>query len=413
MQAMTAQPASEPDAAPGGDRSLDLEDWEAFRALCHDTLDRLVDHLATVRERPVWTPVPEPVKEALATLPPVEGEGAARARDDALRLALAHGTGNTHSRFFGWVHGAGTAGGVLAEMTAATINANLGGRDHGAIYVERHVIDWCRRIFDFPETASGLLVSGTSMATLIGLAVARHAKAGYEIREHGVDPARASLVAYASAKAHGSVAKALELLGLGRRAPRAIPVDVAFRMDLAALRECITYDREAGLRPFCVVVTVGTVNTGAINDLDAIAELCTAEGLWLHVDGAFGALAALSETLRPWLAGIERADSLAFDFHKWMHVPYDAGCVLVRDGALHRAAFAGRPAYLAANARGLAGASPGSATSAPSFRVAFAPSRSGSPSRSMASDVWARGFWRTAARRVISRVWFAPSRGSN
>ncbi len=317
----------------------------------------MLDHLRAVPEGPAWRPVPAAVRQALAEPLPVEGQGIERTCRDARELILPYPTGNAHPRFWGWVHGSGTPSGVLAELVAAAINANCGGRDHGAIYVERQVIEWCRQLFDFPEHSSGILVSGTSMATLIGLAVARHHLAGTHVRADGIRAAPV-LVGYASVEAHGSVARAFELLGLGRTALRLIPVDRDYRIDLDALRGAIARDRALGARPFLVVGTAGTVNTGAIDDLAALADVCARENLWLHVDGAFGALIALSATLKPRLAGIERADSLAFDFHKWLHVPYDAGCVLVRRGDLHRAAFAMSPDYLRRDARGLAGGDP-------------------------------------------------------
>ena len=337
---------------------LDPADWEAFKALAHRLLDDALDHLRTVRDRPVWQPVPAAVRQALAEPLPLEPQGTERTCRDARDLILPYPTGNAHPRFWGWVHGSGTAGGVLAELLAAAMNANCGGRDHGATYVERQVIEWCRQLFDLPEGTSGILVSGTSMATLIGLAVARHHLAGVDVRQDGIRGAPGPLVGYASAEAHGSVGRAFEILGLGRTALRAIPVARDYRIELDALRRAIAQDRAEGARPFAVVGTAGTVNTGAIDDLAALADICADENLWLHVDGAFGALIALSATLKPRLAGIERADSLAFDFHKWLHVPYDAGCVLVRRGDLHRAAFALTPDYLRRDARGLAGGDP-------------------------------------------------------
>jgi glutamate/tyrosine decarboxylase-like PLP-dependent enzyme len=238
------------------------------------------------------------------------------------------------------------------------MNANVGGRDHGAVYVERQVIEWCRELFGLPVGASGLVVSGTSMATLIGLTVARNERAGHDVRREGLGANGARLTAYASAEAHGSVARALEILGLGRESLRAVPVDDGLRMDVGVLNDTIDEDLAAGRRPFCVVATAGTVNTGAIDDLAPIAEVCADKELWLHVDGAFGGLAMLSERLRARLAGIEKADSIAFDFHKWMHVPYDAGCILIRDARAHRKAFSARQDYLAGSSRGLAGGSP-------------------------------------------------------
>ena len=349
-------------AAPKGqseaESSLDPEDWPAFRRLCHDMLDRAMDHLEGVAKRPVWQSPPEEAKRAIAEPLPLESQGAERAAEDLLRWVLPYGTGNTHPRFFGWVHGAGTPGGVLAETMAAALNANLGGRDHIPVYVERQVIEWCRQIFGFPKTAGGLLVSGTSLASLIGLAVARDHKADGDLRRDGVAATADRLTAYTSAEAHGSIAKAMELLGLGNAALRRIPTDAHYCMDIEALHVAIQEDIAEGRQPFCVIATAGTVNCGAVDDLARIARLCHEHDLWLHVDGAFGALAVLSPELKGRVLGIEKADSLAFDFHKWMQVPYDAGCILIRDAALQRAAFSGRQAYLASAASGLAGGEP-------------------------------------------------------
>jgi glutamate/tyrosine decarboxylase-like PLP-dependent enzyme len=338
--------------------SLDPADWQAFKKLAHRLLDDALDHLRTVRDRPVWQPVPDAVRQALAQPLPVQGQGVERTSRELRELILPYPTGNAHPRFWGWVHGSGTPGGILAELIAAAMNANCGGRDHGAVYVERQVIAWCRELFKFPDGASGIVVSGTSLATLIGLAVARHHLAGADVRAEGLPGVPAPLVGYASVEAHGSVMRAFEILGLGANALRRIPADRDYRIDPAALRRAIAADRAVGARPFLVVGTAGTVNTGAIDDLSDLADICAREELWLHVDGAFGALIALSDALKPRLAGIERADSLAFDFHKWLHVPYDAGCVLVRRGELHRAAFAMTPDYLRRGGRALAGGDP-------------------------------------------------------
>jgi aromatic-L-amino-acid/L-tryptophan decarboxylase len=343
-------------AAPPG--SLDPADWDAFARLAHHVLDEALAYLRTVGERPVWQPVPDGVREAFRAPLPVAGQGAEATAAEALRRVLPYPTGNIHPRFFGWVHGSGTAGGLLAELLAAAMNANCGGREHGAIHVERQVIEWCRQLFDFPEGASGLLVSGTSMATLIGLAVARHHLAGCDVRGEGIAAVPARLVGYASQTAHGSVARAFELLGLGRHALRSIPTGADHRLDVEQLKLAIAADRRLGFKPFCVIATAGTAATGAIDDLARIADLAAGHGLWLHVDGAFGALAALCPELKPRLAGIARADSLAFDFHKWLHVPYDAGCILIRRGDVHRDAFAFHADYLQRSARGLAGGEP-------------------------------------------------------
>ncbi|HEY0522446.1 MAG TPA: pyridoxal-dependent decarboxylase [Stellaceae bacterium] len=340
---------------------LDPADWAEFRRQSHRMLDDMLDFLEHVRERPVWQPVPDAVKQRLAEPLPAAPTPLDRVYDEFRELVLPYATGNIHPAFFGWVHGGGTPTGMLAEMLAGAMNANLGGREHAPVHVERQVIGWCREIFGFPETAGGLLVTGTSLANLIALLVARTARLGPAIRDTGLQAAQPGqlLVAYASAAAHSCVRKAMEMSGLGGAQLRIVPTESRLRrIDVAALARMVREDRAAGLAPFFAVGTAGTVDTGAVDDLAALADLCAEEDLWFHVDGAFGALAMLSPALRPLLRGIERADSLAFDFHKWGQVPYDAGCILVRDGTLQRQTFAAEPAYLARAERGLGGGAP-------------------------------------------------------
>lgn len=340
------------------DRSLDPENWEEFGELAHKMLDQALSHMATCRERPVWQPVPDASKRALQQPLPLQAQGTASTGEELIQHILPYGVGNTHPKFFGWVHGSGTPGGIIADMMAAAMNANLGGRDHSAIYVERQVISWCRETFQFPEGSSGLVVSGTSMASLIALKTARDRKLGIDVRNTGIGIEGGRLKAYASAQAHACISKTFDILGLGQNALQPIPVNDAFQMDIDALRAAIEKDIAAGYEPFCIVGTAGSVNTGAIDDLLAISNLAQEYNLWFHIDGAFGALGWLCEDLRSRLAGLNLADSLAFDFHKWMHVNYDAGFVLVRDGEAHRASFSSRPDYLAAEERGLAGGNP-------------------------------------------------------
>jgi aromatic-L-amino-acid decarboxylase len=275
-----------------------------------------------------------------------------------LRDILPYSVGNVHPGFMGWVHGGGSPVGLLAEMLAAGLNANLGGRDQIPVEVERQIVRWMAELFGFPETASGLFVTGTSMANLIGLLVARTAALGPSVRSDGVAGLGARLVAYTSASGHGCIAQAMDLSGIGTRALRILPTDAQYRMDPAALEAAILADRAKGLRPFFVAATAGTVDVGAIDDLSTLQAIAAGEGLWFHVDGAFGALGMLSPEIAPLLSGIEKADSIAFDFHKWMQVPYDAGFILVRDGSCHRDTFARPAAYLSRETRGLAAGSP-------------------------------------------------------
>jgi aromatic-L-amino-acid decarboxylase len=339
----------------GLEESLDPESWDELRALAHRMVDDLLTYLETVRERPVWQPIPAAVKRALRRPLPREGQGADRAYADFVEHVLPHPMGNIHPRFWGWVIGTGTPFGALAEMLATGMNPNMGGGEHVPSYVEAQVLDWCKEMTGFPASASGLLVSGGSMANLLGLAVARNARAGFDVRREGLGAAPAALTLYGSREMHSSIQKGVELLGLGSESLRLIPTDAEFRVDLAALEAAIRADRAAGRRPFCVIGNAGTVMTGAIDDLSALADLAQREQLWFHVDGAFGALAALDPALRAALAGMERADSLAFDLHKWMYMPIEVGCVLVRDEETHRRAFSLTPEYLKKADRGLAG----------------------------------------------------------
>jgi glutamate/tyrosine decarboxylase-like PLP-dependent enzyme len=325
---------------------LDPEDWDDFAVFCRERLDDVLDHLSSTADRKTWSPVPESVKAALTEPVPVAPQGIQRACEDVERYVLPHLLGNTHPRFFGWVHGAGTAGGIMSAVYAAAINANLGGREHAPVYVERTVISWFLELFGFPSTASGIVLSGTSMANLVALTVARNLHSPVDVRKQGVAALSNRMVGYTSAESHLSNSKAFELLGLGSEQLRKVPTNIDLTMDTEALREQIATDKAAGSQPFCVIGTAGTVNSGAIDDLTALAAICQEEGLWFHVDGAFGAMAILSDEFKSKLSGIEKADSLAFDFHKWLHVQYDAGCVLIRDREAHLDTFNTSSAYL-------------------------------------------------------------------
>ncbi len=336
--------------------TLDPTDWPGFRDQAHRMLDDMLEYTRHLRERPVWQPIPLALRESFREPLPQRGHDLAQLHDRFMSDILPYAVGNAHPGFMGWVHGGGTPVGMLAEMLAAGLNANLGGRDQIPVEVERQVVRWMRELFGFPESAGGLFVTGTSMANFIALLIARTAFLGVAVRRSGLGGH--PLIAYTSAGAHGCIAQAMELAGIGSDALRIIPMDKEFRMNTLLLEQAIIADREAGLTPFFIAATAGTVNVGAIDDLSAIADLATRQGLWFHVDGAYGALAMLSPQLAPRLAGIQRADSIAFDFHKWGQVPYDAGFILVRDGALQYATFASPAAYLQRETRGLAAGSP-------------------------------------------------------
>ncbi len=336
--------------------TLDPEDWGEFARIAHAAIDRAIARTASLRDRPVWQPMPDRVREGFRQpLPqqPLPLQAVVAAAWDGI---LEYPMGNTHPRFWMWYMGASCLTGALADFLAAADGSNLGGGNHAAAECEHQVIDWLVQIAGFPAAASGTLTSGGSVANLIGLTVARNRMAGIDLREQGLAALPLPLRFYASDQVHGCHQKAVELLGLGNRALRRIPTGPDCRMDLPALAAAIAEDRAAGWQPACVIATGGTVNTGAVDPLGAIADLCRAEALWFHVDGCIGALARLSQRHRHLLDGMERADSLALDPHKSLHVPFEAGCVLIRDARAHLETFALHAEYLDPSLRGIAAA---------------------------------------------------------
>lgn len=334
--------------------NLDPADWPSARAQGHRMLDDILDYIENIRERPVWQPIPDSVRTRFHEAVPRGPADLAAVHDEFMRYILPYATGNTHPGFMGWVHGGGNVPGMLAEMLAAGLNANLGGRDHMPIEVERQITYWLRQLFEFPDSASGLFVTGTSMANLLGVLIARTHALGVDVRRKGVGSSDKRLVAYASVAAHGCIAQAMDLSGLGIEALHVIPTNGFGHIDIDVLNLAIVQDRIAGLTPFLVVGSAGTVDAGAIDNLAMLASIARREKIWFHVDGAIGALAIMAPDIAPRLAGIQEACSIALDFHKCGQVPYDAGFILVRDGTMHRDTFASPAAYLRRETRGLA-----------------------------------------------------------
>ncbi len=338
---------------PTSNQSLDPTNWEEARQLMHQMIDDAVDYLSTIRERPIWQPMPAEVQAGFETTVPKQPSSAEDVYAEFQENILPYPMGNVHPKFWAWYMGSGTLSGALGDFWASIMNPNLGGGNHAANQVEAQVVNWMKEIMGFPATSSGLLVSGGSMANFVGLTVARNVKAAYDIRQQGFRPNH-KMIVYASTEVHSCNQKALELLGMGTCSLVKIPIRRDYTINLEALEEQIQKDRASGLHPICVIGTSGTVNTGAIDDLSALADFCEAENLWFHVDGAIGAIAMLSDIVRPKLSGIERADSVAIDLHKWLHMPFEAACVLVKDGKEHKKTFSLTPEYLAKNTRGIA-----------------------------------------------------------
>jgi aromatic-L-amino-acid decarboxylase len=328
---------------------------EEIRRVGHEAADWIATYLTTLPAAPVFQPMPTDLAAALLASPvPRDGESVdaimRRFETDVGRYPF----GNGHPRFSAWVNSPPAVIGVFAQALAAAMNPSVAGGNHAAVWIEREVIQWFKSIFGFPSESMGLLVSGSSAAAITGLAVARHsasARRGWDMRRDGAHIVSASgapvrMLVYETAEAHSCHQKAIELLGLGSAQLRIVPSDTALCMRVDALDAMLADDIAAGALPVAVIASAGTVNTGAIDDLSGIADVCAKHGVWLHVDGGYGAPAVLTEEFRPQLAAIGRADSVGIDAHKWMYVPVDAGVVLVRDAKLMRDTFSLVPPYL-------------------------------------------------------------------
>lgn len=324
---------------------------DEFRRLGYRAVDLAAEYLAELPNGPVFERLGESERLALTDMPmpdlPLSG-------DEILRLlaarVLPHPMGNGHPRFFGWVNSPPATMAVITEILAAAMNPSCAGGDHAATYLEHCVLRWTMSLLGFPEEGSaGLLVSGGSAASLTALAAARQralGRLGIDVRTTGVCSAAVKLRLYASTQAHTCVQKAVELLGLGSECIRWIGVGADFRISVDELRQAIDDERRTGWHPFCIVGNAGSVQTGAIDPLDQLADVAAETGTWLHLDGAYGAVGILDPNLRKEFAGLERADSIALDPHKWLSVPVECGCILVRDRAALRDAFSLVPPYL-------------------------------------------------------------------
>lgn len=331
---------------PAPMRALDVD---AGRV--RDLVERAGDLVAEFYERLPSLPVDRPrgiedVRAVVARPIPEEGLGddeiLGYLRSVVFDAAMYPG----HPGFLAYVVGAGTPHGAVADLVAAAINQNVGGwrLGPGATEIELHLTTWFARVFGLPDGAGGLVTSGGSMANFIALKVARDRALGLDVREQGVGGAR--LTAYTSGEVHFATTRAADMLGIGSGAVRQISFDDRFKVDVAELRERVRADRADGRSPFAIVANAGTVATGAVDPLDEIADLCEAEGLWMHVDAAYGGPAVFADELKPVLSGIERADSIAFDPHKWLYTPQSGGVVLVRDLQWLSDSFAAHATYV-------------------------------------------------------------------
>jgi len=338
------------------EKSLDPDDWEELRALGYRAFDDVIEYLKTVRDRPVWQPLPREARELFNEPLPVEPSPRGQVYEEVRDHILPYPTGNIHPRFWSWVGGTGTPTQLVADIVISAMNAGgLGFDEVASTHVEIQLLNWLKSMLGYPADASGLLVSGGSMANLVGLAVARTHMAPYDVRDSGVDVSEhPRLIYYASSETHSSVRKAIELIGLGSASLHIVPVRDDFTIDIDELHDAIARDRAAGHLPACIIVNAGTVNTGAIDPINVLVDLALQEKMWVHADAAFGGFVKLSASSASLVDGLERADSLAFDLHKWLYVQYDCGCVLVRAQESHKDTFSVVPAYIRNFDRGLA-----------------------------------------------------------
>lgn len=341
--------------SPKKDLTLDPENWDQMRQLGHQMIDDLFDYWQSIRDQKIWKPIPSEVKEFLDQPIPEQGQDPAEVYEEFKHYIFPYNKGNVHPLFFAWIQGTGTPMGVLADLLASGMNPNTTIGEHSAMYVDRQVVNWCKELMNFPAEASGILVSGGSMANITALTVARNSFGEEKIRQRGLKAASAQLVLYCSEETHSCIQKAAEIIGLGTDSVRKIGVNANYEMKVEELEQQIQKDIQEGLLPFAVVGTSGTVNTGAIDPMEDLLAVSRKYGLWFHVDGAYGALAKLDSKYAERLKAIEEADSLAFDLHKWLYVPYEVGCTLIRDAKKHRDAFAITPNYLLQESRGLSG----------------------------------------------------------
>jgi glutamate/tyrosine decarboxylase-like PLP-dependent enzyme len=319
------------------EETLDPDSWEEITALGTRMVKDMMNHLENIRHLDTVYPTKEAINNILTPLTG-EGEGIEKTYEIFLENILPYTPFHTKPRFWGVVAGTGSPYGMLAEMLKGALNGGVEVIVADA-YVNRQAINWVKELLDFPETYSGVFTGGGSEANFTALAVARNTKAQEDMKEKGMQGQPSKMVLYCSDEAHACIERSVELLGLGNKALRWVPTDDNHMVKIPSLRSVIKKDRERGYHPFCIIGNAGTVNAGAFDDFKALRKLADQEDMWLHIDGAFGSWVKLSKTHRYLAEGLEEADSLAVDLHKWMYMPYGIGCTLVRDRLEHYKTF--------------------------------------------------------------------------
>ena len=323
--------------ARSSEETLDPENWDELTVLGHHIVEDMMEYLKTIRNQPYLDPTPD-VEKALMTTLTETGDGEDNVYNIIKEYVIPYSIKHTRPDFWGHVAGTGSPFGMLTEMIIGGMNHAVG---HGPLaFINQQTFNWIKELLEFPEEYGGVFVSGGSEANFTGLAVARNAKAQVDIKTEGMQGVQNKMTLYCSEETHACLDRSVELLGLGNDALRWIKTDDHFRIELSSLKKAIKKDREKDYHPFCVIGNAGTVNSGAFDDLNTLADLCNKEDLWLHVDAAFGAWVKLSKKYKHLADGMERADSVAIDLHKWMNMPYIIACALVRDRQAHYSTFA-------------------------------------------------------------------------
>lgn len=323
-----------------------------FKALGHDVIDLLAEYYAEIEAAPAFPGCkPADVAALFDAPPPEKGESAEAILADWRDKIIPNSSRQGSPRWFGFVNGSGSQIGALADAMVSALNPNCGGwrASPAATEIERRTIRWLAELMGYVPECGGVFVSGGTMANVAALRVALCAKATWDIDADGVQSRNGAgrmTVYMADHETHASLVRAVDLLGLGRSALRGVPSNADFTIDVHALERMLAADTAAGMTPFCLVGHVGSINVGAVDDINALADVAGRRNLWLHLDGACGALGGMLPELHQHLSGMPRADSVSFDAHKWLGVPYEAGCLMVRDIAALRRAFAMQATYL-------------------------------------------------------------------
>jgi glutamate/tyrosine decarboxylase-like PLP-dependent enzyme len=323
-------------------------DENELRALADGFSALARNYFSGVSQRPVFPPLTgEQIADRFDTPLPAEPQTLSELMTECEQI-VEGSRHNGHPRFFGYVASPSTPAGAFADLLASAVNPSVTSwrSAPAATQIERTVVRWLGSLIGYDENAQGLLTSGGSMANLTALLMAHRVKAGRAVAQTGVSQSDARMMIYASDQIHFSVIKAADILGLGKESVRLIPTDETFSIDVKLLRETIRSDQAKGLRPFFVVASAGTAPTGAIDPLTRVADIAKEFNLWFHIDGAYGAPAAMTKKRRTMFDGLDRADSVSLDPHKWLYAPLDCGCLLYRDAALARQAFVTEADYV-------------------------------------------------------------------